>query len=225
MFNHCFVEPLKISRTPEKRYITPDGNSYESVTSYIDRLLPKPQLHEWRKREGVVKAQAITDAAAQRGKSLHTAVQKYLLNTPIDLEDSPNTKSLFLKIKPFVDRLDNIRMIETPLYSDRLKLAGTPDTIAFFDGELVVADFKTSTKVKKRSWIMNYWLQTGFYAQMFHEKYGEMPSKSLIMFGVPDQPCGILNEMPMEQCIQWCDMFMEDPVAFSEKLEAYKKRN
>jgi hypothetical protein len=224
LFNHCFVNAPKLVKV-DRRYVTPEGHSYESVTSYIDRLMPKPQLEAWRKKHGAIKAQAITTAAAKRGTSLHKACQTYLMNEELNLNDSPNTKSLFLKVKPLVDRLDNIRLIETPIYSDELKLGGTPDCIADWDSELAVADFKSSTKVKKKSWIMGYYLQCGAYGMIYNERFHQMPKKAVIIFGVPDQANGIVQEMPMEQCVEWFRMFRIDPVTFCAQLEAYKEKH
>ena len=52
-----------------RRYQTPDGDVVASVTTILDKTKPREKvqaLHEWRKRVGVAKAQAITTEAASR---------------------------------------------------------------------------------------------------------------------------------------------------------------
>ena len=57
----------------------------------------------------------------------------------------------------------------TPLFSHHLRLAGTVDCIAEWDGRLAVIDFKTSTREKKKDWIENYFMQAAAYAIMYEE--------------------------------------------------------
>jgi len=225
MFNHNFLTPPKLIKVDEngtRRYQIPSGHSYESVTNYIGRLFPKPDLHKWRKRVGEKKATQISTAAATRGTALHKAAESYLLNETPDLENSPTTKDLFIKIRPIIDRLNNIRLIETPLYSDELELAGTPDVIADYSGELSVVDFKSSTRMKKKFDIMNYWLQCGAYGIMYNEHFGEFPVKSVIIFGVPTLPFGICQIVPMEDCVRWFQEFRKDPQSFYDRLEVVR---
>jgi len=210
----------KITTEDGKRvYVTPEGKSYESVTTFLDRTFAKPQLVAWRKRIGTVKASKITNTAAKRGKSLHTAIETYLLNGVLDLSDSPNTKSLFVKVLPLLDRFNNHRIMESPLYSDALELAGTPDYIGDFDNELSVADFKTNSFANKtRFELIPYFLQCGCYAQMFYELYGAMPQKAVIIITSPNAAKGILQTLPMDLCLGMLERFRRDPVAFQASI-------
>ena len=64
-----------------RRYQTPDGDVVASVTTILDKTKPKEKvqaLHEWRKRVGVAKAQAITTEAAGRGTSMHKQLENWL---------------------------------------------------------------------------------------------------------------------------------------------------
>ena len=65
---------------------------------------------------------------------------------------------LFNKSKKYLERFDDIIVQEIPLYSKYLKIAGRVDCIAYFDGELSVIDFKTSTNIKKEDQIQDYFL-------------------------------------------------------------------
>jgi genome maintenance exonuclease 1 len=78
-------------------------------------------------------------------------------------------KEMFNSIVPCLDMIDNIHALESPLYSDYLKVAGTVDCIAEYEGKLSVIDFKTSSRVKSRDDIHNYFMQTAAYAVAFEE--------------------------------------------------------
>jgi hypothetical protein len=192
------------------------------VTTYLSRLYDKPQLRAWKARVGAVEAQKVSTSAASRGTKLHKAAEKYLMNEPMDLDNSPHTKSLFIKARPHIDTLNNIRLLETPLYSDKLQLAGTPDCIADWcdppwEANLAIVDFKSKTKIHKKTMYMEYWLQTAIYAHMFEELFGEKPKLSVLIMACPTISNAIVYTMPMEVCQGMLANFMKDPVAFQEK--------
>jgi genome maintenance exonuclease 1 len=76
-----------------------------------------------------------------RGTKFHSIIESYLKNEPVDLENMfPNFKALFLLLKPELDKIDNIRALETPLWSKTLGLAGRTDCIAEYDGKLSITE-------------------------------------------------------------------------------------
>ena len=72
-------------------------------------------------------------------------------------------------IKPELDRIDNIHGLESKLFSDHLEVAGTVDCVGEYDGKLSIIDFKTSSKLKTKEQIKNYFMQTAAYAVAFEE--------------------------------------------------------
>ena len=224
MFKHELVNPPKLVQTNvdgKRLYLDENGKAYESVTSYIGRVLDKPGLHKWRARVGAAKADEIANAAARRGSNLHNVLESYLRNNLSEnakIKNDPSTKSLFLKVKPCVDRLNSIRLIETSLYSSELGLAGTPDTIAEYSGKLAVVDFKTSTRLKKKKDIVNYFIQCAAYGIMFNEHFGEMPKLSVIIMAIPDLHHGMVYIHPMEECVSMLQNLMKDPVLFNARI-------
>lgn len=180
-FNHVKLSELNFeleSETTEsgRIYKTPGGKSYPSITTVLSNY-NKQAIYEWRQRVGAEEANRISRAASGRGTKLHNAVEKYLLNEMSDLKYRsmlPDTKELFLKVKPFLDtHIGDIYGIEQPLYSDRLQIAGRCDCIAEWEGELSIIDWKTSSKVKDRDHIQNYFMQCSAYAEMFEERTGK----------------------------------------------------
>jgi len=190
MFNHVDhgIELPKLTReTTEsgRKYFTPEGNAYPSITTVLS-ILSKQAIMEWRKRVGEEEANKISRQAAGRGTAVHKLAEDYIDN----LEDwkgkhMPANIASFMDIKPILDeRLNNVWMQETFLYSDKLKCAGQVDCIAEFDGELSIIDFKTSRRVKTKDNITSYFIQMFFYAAAFLERTGVPIKQGVIVMAV-----------------------------------------
>ena len=193
-FNHVKLSELDFeleSETTEtgRTYKTPGGKSYPSITTVLSSY-NKQAIYEWRQRVGVEEANRISRAASNRGTKLHNIVEKYLLNEMSEMKMQtmmPDTKELFLKVKPFLDtHIGDIYGIEQPLYSDRLQIAGRCDCIAEWEGELSIVDWKTSSRVKEREYIQNYFMQATAYAEMFEERTGKPIEQIVIAIAVED---------------------------------------
>lgn len=205
-FNHDFVTLPKMSTVNidgTRYYVTPQGNRYQSVTTLTGKLNAK-EIQEWRQRVGEEKANKISTRAATRGTSMHKMVENYLHNRPLNLqeENNPLNKEMFVKIMPLVDRLDNIKIIEGAMYSDELELAGTTDCVAEYNGDLAVIDFKTSTRMKKKENVKNYWMQGAAYGKMYHEHYGVAPKSVILMISVETAGFAQIMIEPYEKCLE-----------------------
>lgn len=187
-FNHVKLSELnfdlKATTTEDgRRYLTPNGNSYPSVTTVLSSYNKKAIL-EWRQRVGEEKANEISRKASTRGTKLHSVCEKYLLNELSDIKIQtmmPDTKELFLQIMPEINKnVGDVYAIEQSLYSNRLRMAGRVDCIAEWNGQLSVIDFKTSTREKDEDKILNYFMQCAAYAEMFEEITGR-PINQLVV--------------------------------------------
>jgi genome maintenance exonuclease 1 len=121
---------------------------------------------------GDEEASRVSSRASQRGTRFHNIVESYLRSDNLDFGKNILLKEQFRLFKPILNRVSNIRGLEYPLYSDILKLAGTCDCIASFDGVPSVIDWKTSNNLKSLHEIENYWLQLTIYSLMIEERYG-----------------------------------------------------
>jgi genome maintenance exonuclease 1 len=170
--------------TGERFYITPSGKKLPSVTTVLGHFKKKAMI-EWRNRVGHEEADRISYRASNRGTRFHNMMESYLRN-----EDDfmfgvmPDMKQAFLDMKETLDLIDNIRYIESPLYSERLGVAGRTDCIAEFAGVPSIIDFKTSTKEKKEHWIDNYFEQGTAYALMYEELVREPVDQIVILISV-----------------------------------------
>jgi genome maintenance exonuclease 1 len=96
----------------------------------------------------------------------------------------PDMKQAFLDMKETLDLIDNIRYIESPLYSEKLGVAGRTDCIAEFAGVPSIIDFKTSRNEKREEWIDNYFEQGTAYALMYEELVREPVDQIVILVSV-----------------------------------------
>ena len=200
MFNHVpheFPKLLQENLDGSRVYVTPTGDKYPSVTTVLSDY-GKKELMEWRARVGEEHANKVSRQATTRGTSVHKVIETYLNNDLISQDDlMPNVKSLYVRMKPELDKLNNIHCLEDRLFSHQLKLAGTVDCIAEYNGVLSVIDFKTSVRLKKKEKIGSYFMQGTAYATMFEEMTGLKIEQIVIMIGVDSANfCQVLKVKP-----------------------------
>lgn len=182
-----FAHLNRIDGEVARLYETPTGERYPSVTTVLGKMSDKTALNEWRKRVGDEEANKVSARAASRGTSIHTMCEKYILNEEIDTS-MPHNMMMFSQIKKVLDdKVDMIRATECTLFSHHLKIAGTCDLIANYDGRLSIIDYKTSTRRKRKDWIEGYFLQCSLYAYMLWEMTGIGVKDIVIIIGVDDE--------------------------------------
>ena len=176
-FNHVGpageLQELKTQNVDGQRfYQAPSGKWLPSVTTVVGKQ-SVDGIRKWEKRIGLLKAEKIRRASAWRGTQYHTIVECYLKNEPEKIEKSEGLPSfLFGASREVLDRIDNIHLLEAPLYSTDLGIAGRVDCIAEFDGELAIIDFKTTKNLKKVEHLKKFFVQEAAYAYMYYELTG-----------------------------------------------------
>jgi len=92
----------------------------------------------------------------------------------------PNEYELFKNLQKVADEhIDSLRSVEGQMMSDYLRVAGTVDLVAEWNGRLAVIDWKTSLKPKKKEWAEGYFMQEAAYAVMFEENT-QLPVDTLV---------------------------------------------
>ena len=188
-FNFIDLDKSKLPVTKGKkvdgfRFYDIDGKAYPSVTSVLG-IKKKAELQGWREKIGEDVANWEMGRAARRGKATHLLVEEYLKGkTPSERGVLP--LGLFKLLRPYIDQIDNIHLLETIMYSPKLTIAGQVDCIAEYNGKLSVIDFKTANKERQESWIDNYFLQTTAYAQMYEETFGKNIDQIVILLASED---------------------------------------
>ena len=147
-FKHNFtLAERDISATEStlgRSYVTEDG-TFPSVTTVVG-WEKQSFFKKWRK-QNPEEAKRVTS----RGNRLHSTIEKYLRNENIaSLELMPNDLELFVQIKENLDKIDNIKALEFPLFGKTVGLAGRVDCIAEYDGKLSIIDLKGSTIEKRK---------------------------------------------------------------------------
>ncbi|NBW57791.1 exonuclease [bacterium] len=210
-FRHVPVDlPLikQVNLENKRLYETSMGNKYPSITTVLSEY-NKHVIMEWRKRVGADNANSIAAAASRRGTKVHSIIEAYLKNDDAPIEDKLDLDRFF-SLEPFLDCIDNIHVQEKGLYSDHLRIAGTVDCIAEYNGKLSVIDFKTSSKPKKKEWIDNYFMQCAAYAIMYEERTGTPINRLVIMISVEqDAPQIFLEKRDnwVKQLLHYRDLY------------------
>ncbi|CAB4127492.1 PD-(D/E)XK nuclease superfamily [uncultured Caudovirales phage] len=172
-------------------YLTPTGEKYPSVTA-VTGLGSEVYIKEWRDRVGHDEADAITRRASTRGTRIHTLCEDYILGKELDV--SIFDKEIFNSMLPHIDKVGDIHCLETRLYSHKLRVAGTVDLIAEYDGDMAIVDWKTSSRVKYAEDISGYFMQASAYSQCFLELTGINIDKLVIVMGIDNNPAKVFIE-------------------------------
>ena len=175
-YNHIpinFKQAELIEKDNAHYYQTPMGESYPSITTILHKTMStekKESLQNWKDKE--IAADYITQEAATIGTETHKLIENYI--NEIRQTDEVRLLSVahFNNLIPFLQKIDDVHGTELRLYSNAMKLAGTSDCIAEYDGKLSIIDYKTKRSNQKEEWMTDHFIQGTAYAQMFKELTG-----------------------------------------------------
>jgi genome maintenance exonuclease 1 len=175
-YNHIpinFKQAELIEKDNAHYYQTPMGESYPSITTILHKTMStekKESLQNWKDKE--IAADYITQEAATIGTETHKLIENYI--NEIRQTDEVRLLSVahFNNLIPFLQKIDDVHGTELRLYSNAMKLAGTSDCIAEYDGKLSIIDYKTKRSNQKEEWMTDHFIQGTAYSQMFKELTG-----------------------------------------------------
>ena len=174
----------KGKRIDGMRFYSIEGHNYPSVTTVLGYKKGK-ELQKWRESIGEDVAKWEMGRAARRGKSTHNLIEEYIKGeTPSERSVLP--LGLFKLLKPYVDQISNVHLLETIMYSKQLTLAGQVDCVAEYNGKLSVIDFKTANKFREEAWVQNYFQQCTAYAIMYEELFGTPIEQIVVLIASED---------------------------------------
>ena len=185
MYNHIpinFEQAELIERDNAHFYQTPAGEIYPSITTILQETMSnekKESLQNWKEQE--VAANYISQEAAIIGTETHKLIENHI--NEIRQTDDVRLLSVahFNNLIPFLQKINDVHGTELRLYSNPMKLAGTSDCIANYDGELSIIDYKTKRSNQKEEWMTDHFIQGTAYAQMFKELTGIEPKQVVIL--------------------------------------------
>ena len=225
LFTHKPVELPSLTRETidgVRYYSAPDSDgelvklvSITSVTSHWG----KEGIMKWRARVGEEEANRVSKRATTRGTDMHLLTEHYLQNEPLPKAKVPISQILFNTAKPALDKIDNIILQEQAMYSLRLGIAGTPDCIGDYNGELSVIDFKTSKSPKPLKWVQGYFVQASAYACMLYELTGIKAKNLVIIMACEDGELKVYEEKDVFKYVKVLDTYIRKFV--NDKLSTY----
>ena len=207
-FNHIETEIFDFSTRylGRKRFYVKGKKYYPSITTILSSRNTEA-LDRWYEKMGKDVANYIASQAGERGTRVHKIIEHYLHNFHEATTEEKKrawehdkrhfvSYRMFEGMKKYLDRIDNIHLLESPLFSDKYEVAGRVDCIAEYDGVLSVIDFKTSNSLKKEKYNENYYIQGSGYALMFEEMYGKPVEQVVILSvcGADDETGGVAQE-------------------------------
>ena len=185
LYNHIpinFKQAELIEKDNAHFYQTPNGEIYPSITTILQETMSdakKESLQNWKEQE--IAAEYITQEAATIGTETHKLIENHI--NEVRQTDDVRLLSVahFNNLIPFLQKINDVHGTELRLYSNTMKLAGTSDCIANYDGELSIIDYKTKRSNQKEEWMTDHFIQGTAYAQMFKELTGIEPKQVVIL--------------------------------------------
>ena len=184
-YNHIptnFKQAELIEKDNAHFYQTPTGEIYPSITTILQETMSvekKEGLQNWKDQE--IAADYITQEAATIGTETHQLIENYINDARQADEVRLLSVAHFNNLIPFLQKINDVHGTELRLYSNAMKLAGTSDCIAKYDGELSIIDYKTKRSNQKEEWMTDHFIQCTAYAQMFKELTGIEIKKVVIL--------------------------------------------
>ena len=208
-------EPTLLDREDGHWYQTKFDDVYPSISTILSATSSEDKkngLKNWKANEPA--HQYITEQSQHIGTQSHKIIEDYL-SAKLSLEEFDLLPiAHFHNLKPFLENISDVTSIEQRMYSDKLKVAGTSDLIAYYNGELSIIDYKTKRKPQIDDYMYEYYLQTTCYAQMFHEVTGQKINQVVILVSS--------EKNTRQEFIKNCDEYVEP---MQERIEKYYLNN
>ena len=176
LYNHIpinFKQAELIEKDNAHFYQTPNGEIYPSITTILQNTMSnekKESLQNWKEQE--IASEYITQEAAIIGTETHKLIENHINEVRQTDEVRLLSVAHFNNLIPFLQKINDVHGTELRVYSDVMKLAGTSDCIANYDGELSIIDYKTKRSNQKEEWMTDHFIQGTAYSQMFKELTG-----------------------------------------------------
>ncbi len=188
MLLYNYIDFKTIDVNGKRFYQINDETFYPSITMVLGNTQSedkKKSLEGSRNWLGKDKADLVSKQATDRGTNVHTMVEQFLKKQPINCPNATqNDISLFNSLKLKLKPINKIYGQEVVLYSNLIEIAGRCDFIGEYDGIPVIADWKTSSKIKDINMIEDYFIQASFYAIAHNEMFGTDIQNIIIFIAV-----------------------------------------
>lgn len=202
------IPAKQIKENGNQYYINQVGNRLPSVTTILNATKPqadRQRLFDWRQRVGATQANKIASSASRRGTQTHKQIQRYLLG-----KDTPcleNSLPYWESIKPVLQNIDTVRLVEGSIFHDDLGYSGKVDCVAIYKGIPVVCEWKTADKPKSSiSSLYEYPLQLAAYVGAVnynYQDYGMQLDHAMLAIAIPDTTAQVFWFEPLDIQKYW----------------------
>lgn len=172
----------------DNRHYKLDNACYPSITSVLGSTSSHEWYDKWIERVGIEEASRISKEATDRGTCMHDLLEQFVLgNDTQKSHHNPDAYAMFKSVIPHVNKVQSVVGLEVVLYSHKLKVAGRCDLIGYYQDQLSIIDYKTSSYPKSNADIEDYWIQTCFYALAHNEMFNTNISNLVIIMAVKNK--------------------------------------
>ena len=205
------------------RHYALDGSHLPSVTTILKATQSeedKAGIAAWKERVGHKEAERIKNEASNRGSSMHSYIEQFLLGKfNLDLlEEKNKSKKMATEIidNGLKNKLSEIWGAEATVYYPG-KYAGTADCIGIYEEKETILDFKQSNKPKKEEYIEDYFLQIGAYSLAHNTVYNSKITQGAILLCTVD---GLFQDFKIEgnELIDFQNKFLDRVEQFYNQL-------
>ncbi len=217
-------------------YHTPEGK-FPSVNTILDATMPsetKARLSKWRQKNQDLPKQEGEISAAERGSLMHEAIANYFQDHSLtNPELHPTVEPYWKSIKPWLlkagepitvtfsgSTFNPVKTIELPVYHSQLKYAGTLDWVGYWEDDILsLVDFKSSGRMKKKSWMGRARLQCAAYKLAFESLFDLKIENIVIPVALPNKIAQVFELTPEEielDTEQWLERLNQFQVQIRE---------
>ena len=206
------------------RHYDLEGSNLPSVTTILKATQSeedKAGIAAWKERVGHKEAERIKNEASNRGSSMHSYIEQFLLGKfNLDLLDEENrSKKMAIEIidNGLKNKLSEVWGAEATVYYPG-KYAGTADCIGIYEGKETILDFKQSNKPKKEEYIEDYFLQLGAYSLAHNAVYNSRIAQGVVLLCTVDN---LFQDFKIvgDQLTKYQNRFLEKVEQFYRQLE------
>ena len=205
------------------RHYALDDSHLPSVTTILKATQSEEDragIAAWKERVGHKEAERIKNEASNRGSSMHSYIEQFLLGKfNLDLlEENNKSKKMATEIidNGLKNKLSEIWGAEATVYYPG-KYAGTADCIGIYEEKETILDFKQSNKPKKEEYIEDYFLQIGAYSLAHNTVYNSKITQGAILLCTVD---GLFQDFKIEgnELIDFQNKFLDRVEQFYNQL-------
>ena len=171
------------------RFYSIDDQNYPGVGTILTATDTLKQQEFWEQWRSIPENSAKSEAAKERGKLFHKAVEDHLQGIEPALT---SILPYWQSVQTVLPRIEPL-LIESAVWHPVGCYAGTVDMVCAFNGQLCVLDWKTATRPKKPEYLDRYPLQLTAYCACINRMYGTRIKTGVIVVALPNREAQVFQ--------------------------------